>query len=181
MPYIGEIRLFAGQFEPRGWLFCDGRLLSIAQFSSLYALLSNIYGGNGTSNFGLPDLQGRAAIHAGYLTGNSYVPGQKLGSEETILLSNQLPSHVHKISGSVYQPVLGENPGQLLSPDNANMAITAGQQVYSTSKFGTFRMGPLKTTIQLQNTGSGQAFENMQPFLALNYIISYQGDFPSRP
>nr|WP_295864046.1 tail fiber protein [uncultured Chitinophaga sp.] len=177
MPYIGEIRLFTGDFPPRGWAFCDGSRMQISMNSALFAILSVTYGGDGRSYFNLPDLRGRVPLQAN----NAYQPGQLLGTESVTLLANQLPAHVHNISGSLYQPVLGENPGQLLSPDNTNMAITPGQQVYSTVKHATNRMAPLKTSIQVQNTGSNQPMENRQPYMALHYIICLSGDFPSKP
>ncbi|QJB31863.1 phage tail protein [Chitinophaga oryzae] len=180
MPYIGEIRIFAGTFAPNGWFLCNGALLSVAQYTPLFALLSYTYGGDGRNSFAVPDLRGRVPLHAGDLLGATYTPGQMGGTEKKNVYSYQLPAHIHTISGSVYQPVLGENPGQLTSPDNAYMAITNGQQVYSTAKHATNRMAPLKTTIQVQPAGSGQPIENMQPHLPLNFIICAQGNFPPR-
>lgn len=177
MPYIGEIRLFTGNFPPRGWALCDGSPVQLGMNPALFALLGTAYGGDGRSYFNLPDLRGRAPLQAN----NIYPLGQSLGAESVTLFANQLPAHVHNISGGLYQPVLGENPGQLLSPDNANMAITPGQQVYSTGKHATNRMGPLKTTIQVQSTGGSQPMENRQPYMALHYIICLSGDFPSKP
>ncbi|MBC9909478.1 phage tail protein [Chitinophaga varians] len=181
MPYIGELRIFAGSFAPYGWAFCDGQLLSIAQHSTLFTLLGTTYGGNGQTTFALPDLRGRVPVHAGIQAGIQYIPGMVMGRENEFITANQLPSHTHVISGNVYQPVLGENPGQLTSPDNANMAITNGQQAYSTAKHATNRMAPLKVSIQLQNTGSGQPLNNMQPYLPINFVICLTGDFPPHP
>lgn len=180
MPYIGEIRIFAGTFAPINWAFCDGSIIPVSKNSALFAVIGKTYGGDGTTTFALPDLRGRIPIHAGSLMGNNYVAGQILGSEQETILPNQLPAHTHNITGDVYQPVLGENPGQQSSPDNNYMAITKGQQVYSTAKLGSNRMGPLKVSMQLQNTGGGQPIDNVQPYLPLNFIICLYGEFPQR-
>lgn len=181
MPYIGEIRIFTGDFAPIYWALCDGSILPIQQNANLYSILGTYYGGDGRTTFCLPDLRGRAPLHQGSLMGNNYTWGMRMGAEQMSIFPSQLPSHAHKISGSVYQPVLGENPGKLSSPDNAYMAITNGQQVYSTVKHTTNRMAPLKVSMQVQYAGGGQAMNNMQPFLPLNFIICIQGNFPPRP
>lgn len=181
MPYLGEIKLFAGTFAPKGWAFCDGTLLPISRNSALFALLGTTYGGDGKTNFGLPDLRGRAALQAGNLINNNYNLGEMGGTEKETIMANQLPPHNHNISGTIYQPVQGENPGQLTSPDNTHMAITAGQQVYSTTP-QTTGMGTLKTSIQLEPAGKSMAIENMQPYIVLNYVICVEaGYYPPRP
>lgn len=183
MAYIGEIKIFGGLFEPKGWAFCAGQLIPLQQNTTLFSLLGTTYGGDGKTTFALPNLCGRVPLHVGaFLSNPPYTLGQTLGTEREVLSANQLPPHIHRITGNVYQPVLGENPGQLSSPDNNYMAITNGQQVYSTTKHATNRMGPLKVTMQVQNAGNGQSIDNMQPYLPLNFIICLSGgQFPSRP
>ncbi|WP_212005126.1 phage tail protein [Chitinophaga sp. HK235] len=191
--FIGEIRIFAGNFAPAGWEFCWGQLLNISDNDPLFNLIGTTYGGDGQNTFALPDLRGRAPLHMGTLGSESYTIGQSGGLEQVTITANQLPAHKHTITGNVYMPTLGENPGKLLSPDNNYTAITSGQQVYSTNKHATNHMGPLKigprvvnnppavpnTFMQVGYSGGGQAKENMQPYTAVNYIISLYGIFPS--
>ncbi|RBL89912.1 phage tail protein [Chitinophaga flava] len=190
-PFIGEIRIFAGNFEPAGWAFCWGQLLNISDNDPLFRLIGNTYGGDGISTFALPDLRGRVPLHMGTLGNETYTIGDSGGLEKVTITTNQLPAHKHTIAGNVYMPTLGENPGKLLSPDNNYTAITSGQQVYSTNPHPTNHMAPLKVSPRVANTaptpntfmqveygGGGQPKENMQPYTAVNYIISLYGIFP---
>lgn len=181
MAYLGEIRIFAANFNPSQWVFCAGQFLSISSFPELFSLIGTTYGGNGITYFALPNLFGRVPLNSGTLAGNSYTMAQKGGLEKVTMQANNLPAHRHKISGNVYQPVLGENPGQLLSPDNAYLAVTPGEKIYSTVKDGSNRMGALKLSMQLQDTGRSVPIENLQPFLAINFVICIYGDIPPRP
>ncbi|TJY42784.1 phage tail protein [Cohnella pontilimi] len=172
-PYVGEIRIFAGNFAPKGWALCDGSLLSIQTNTALFSLLGTTYGGNGKTNFALPDLRGRAPMHFG--TGQGLTPrslGESGGSASVQLTVQQMPSHNH-----VPNCVAGAS--DQMSPAGAEWGnATAGRQspsLYS-SKFDT-PMSPQA----IGATGGGAPHNNMQPYLVLNYIIALQGVFPPRP
>lgn len=196
-PFIGEIRIFAGNFEPAGWMFCRGQLLPISEYETLFNLIGTTYGGDGQETFALPDLQGRVPIHAGTNpnNGTNYIVGEKNGTETFTLMANQLPSHQHLVSGPVSIASLGANPGNQLTPDNNYPAITTTQNVYSRLVNYVLddsnlqpRMAPLEVTptvgdttmMQVQPIGSSQPIDNMQPYLPLNYIISLFGIFPAQ-
>jgi microcystin-dependent protein len=174
-PLIGQIIMFGGNFAPRGWAFCDGQSLKIAEHEALFAILGTTYGGDGRTDFCLPDMRGRVPMHSGQ--GDELTPrdlGQKLGAENVALSASQLPEHRHEMLVSDAQPD-GESP--------ANSAIAAAN-IYVTSDEGTHRQRsapktPLNSkTIGL--TGGSAPHENMQPTLCVNYIIAVQGSFPSR-
>ena len=181
--FIGEIRMFAGNFEPLGWFFCDGRLLNISEYMDLFDVIGTTYGGDGTNTFALPDLRGRAPLHVG----SSFVLGETGGTETVTLIPNNIPSHQHRVTGAVYIPSLGENPGQTLVPNNSYPAIVTGMQLYSTTKTDTSYLPPLKVTpatggnmMTVAPAGNNQPFDNMQPYLAVNFIINLSGEFPSQ-
>lgn len=170
-PYIGEISMFAGNFAPRGWAFCDGQLLPIAQYSALFALLGTTYGGDGRTTFALPDLRGRAPIHAGTGPGLSERRlGSKAGQETTTLTVAQMPNHNH----GAYQSI-NTAEGTQSTPTSGYPAKTGdGSHDYANATDAQ------ATNVTVGNTGGGQAHDNMQPFLTINYIIALQGIFPSR-
>jgi microcystin-dependent protein len=159
--YTGEIRAFAFNFAPRNWAFCQGQLLSISQNAALFSLLGLMYGGNGQTNFALPDLRDRTPIHIG----PGYVQGQAAGEATHQLTVNEIPAHTHTISG---RPA-----ASTASPANA---------LWATGTKSAFASTPTSTMGQsaLANTGSGQPHDNMPPYLALNYAICLSGIFPSR-
>lgn len=163
-PYVGEIRLFAGNFAPQGWAFCDGQIMSIAQSAVLFALIGTIYGGDGQTTFALPDLRGRVPVHQG----NGYVPGQQGGLETVTLAANQMPAHRHAMNASTSPASATQGPSQVLGS-------SAAMRLYGS---GTPTMAMDANAIA--PSGGGQAHENMPPFVALNYIISLFGIFPSR-
>ena len=171
-PYLAEIRIFAGNFAPTGWAFCDGQILSISQNTALFSLLGTTYGGDGRTTFALPDLRGRAPVHMGQGPGlSNYSIGQVGGQENTTLTINQLPAHNHLVacdnSGATTSSPAGAIP--------ANAGINAVDQYFS-SRSSTGTLSPSA----LQNTGSGQPFPNQGPYLALSFIIALQGIFPPR-
>ena len=183
-PFIGQIIMFGGNFAPRSWAFCDGQLLSIADNQALFSILGTIYGGDGRSTFALPDLRGRAPVHAGSGSGPGLTPrplGQKSGAETTTLGVTNLPPHNHAatLEGSVKQPIAVADTSR--GPLN-NYPAKAGTAIYgdtpSPDKFSGDFASDLSVTIG--NAGGGQAINNMQPYLAVNYIISLQGVYPSR-
>ncbi|MEZ5472476.1 MAG: tail fiber protein [Marinicella sp.] len=164
-PFLAEIRMVGFNFAPRGWAFCDGQILPINQNQSLYSLLGTTYGGDGVASFALPDLRGRAPIHTGNGGGTAFIEGQKGGEETHTLTSNELPQHDHIAEFSTSQ---GNTP----IPTDNTLAYTTN----------AFNEGKALTTMgnTTTNTGGGQAHNNMQPFLALNFCIALQGLFPSR-
>jgi len=168
--YLGEIRMFAGNFAPLGWALCDGQLLDISGNEALYALLGTTYGGDGISNFALPDLRGRLPIH---MTGN-YSLGSKGGSETVTLKGDELPVHTHN-------PVTMQNTNTTDSPANAQWSASA--PFYSNGKdAGGNKITPVSMNGQvLLSMGGGQAHENMMPSLTVSFIIALQGAFPPRP
>ncbi len=156
--YLAEIRLFAGNFAPRGWAFCHGQLMSIAENSALFSLLGTTYGGNGQTTFALPDLRGRVPISDGQGRGLSFHSlGEQAGSENVTLLTDQIPNHAHPIAKTT----------------------TTGTDASS----NTFVVGAPGGTAQAANSGNfgGTApHSNMQPYTGLNYIICVEGCYPSR-
>lgn len=170
-PFIGQITLFAGNFAPRGWAFCDGQLLAISSNSALFSILGTTYGGDGRTTFALPDLRGRAPIHAGRGPGLSDRRlGQAGGSETVTLTAAQMPSHTHtarcnSAAGNSNEPV-----NNVWSKD-AGTASATYQSATADSNMNAAAIG---------NTGGSQSHDNMQPFQVLNYIIALQGIFPSR-
>lgn len=182
MPYIGEIRLFAGNFAPAGWAFCEGQLLPIAENEALFMLIGTTYGGDGENTFGLPDLRGRVPIHMGTGTdGINYQIGQMGGVEEVTLTVQQIPNHAHKLKGPGMF-ALGSGAGNSPSPTSRYPAMIPGENLYSTSiRDGVYMHDPTvaNPSSLLSAAGGSQPHNNMQPFLAVNFIISLFGIFPS--
>ncbi|WMX13636.1 MULTISPECIES: phage tail protein [unclassified Aureispira] len=168
-PFIGEIIMFGGNFAPRGWAFCDGQLLPIAQNSALFSILGTTYGGDGRTTFALPDLRGRVAIHPGNGPGLSdYRLGQKGGTETVTLTTNQIPSHNHMIN-------VNNSAGTTNDPTNHFLANTGAFD----SEYGT-TANTIMNSNALGHTGGGQSHTNIQPYCCVNFIIALQGVFPSR-
>jgi microcystin-dependent protein len=169
-PFVGEIKMFAGNFAPRGYAFCDGQLLAVSQNDALFSLFGTIYGGDGKTTFGLPDLRGRIPVHQGHGPGLSNRKlGQKTGAEKVTLTLNQIPSHNHYVEGS------------------ANMASdeTIMGRVLAGSQGGNFYNSTIETATPLMNnvvgnTGGSQPHSNMMPTLCINFIVALVGIYPSR-
>ena len=167
-PYVGEIRLFAGNFAPAGWMFCDGSLLSIAQNTTLFQLIGTTYGGDGVQTFGLPDLRSRVPIHMGQGVGlSNYVLGQNGGSETVTLTASQIPAHTHVLNAN-------SNHGTAVTPTNNVWAGSADFSQYAAGPNGTMSPGAVGLA------GSSQPHDNMLPYLGINFIISLFGIFPSQ-
>jgi microcystin-dependent protein len=172
-PFLGEIRMFAGNFAPKGWAFCNGQVLSIAQNTALFSILGTTYGGNGQTTFALPELQGRVPMHWGQ--GPGLTPrtlGESSGSESVTLVSTQIPAHTHSLSASSTQ---GDQP----SPDGNVPAVTVdtnGQLLNGYSAVENVRMA--NTSVGLY--GGSQPHENMQPYQCVSFIIALEGIYPSR-
>jgi len=171
-PFVAEIRIFPFNFAPRGWAFCDGQLLPISQNTALFSLLGTTYGGNGQSNFALPDLQGSVPMHQGQGPGLSLRDLGEIGGTETVtLLQSEIPLHTHAMS------VAGGDIGDERSPIERVAARTTdvGGNLY----------GPVANLVQmapetLPPAGGGLPHNNMQPYLTLSYCIALQGVFPPR-
>lgn len=166
-PYLGEIRMFAGTFAPRGYALCDGQLVAVSQNDALFALLGTIYGGDGRTTFGLPELRGRTPIHMGTGSGLSERRiGNRAGQESVTLVANNLPPHRHTLQA--------ENDTAITNAPANNVLSNTGTPVYVT---GT--EDQMEGT-SITNTGGGQAHNNLMPFLCINFIIALTGIFPSR-
>ncbi|MBY5956813.1 tail fiber protein [Membranicola marinus] len=168
-PFLAEIRIVGFNFPPRGWAFCDGQILPINQNQSLYSLLGANYGGDGRTSFALPDLRGRVPIHTGRSNGGGDRQlGQKSGEETHTLTENEMPQHTHQL-----RAVNAENNTPLPNGDHLSQSTPA-----------EFYNAPANLVNLASNTvtfaGGGQAHENMQPYLVVNFCIALQGLFPSR-
>ncbi len=166
--YVGEVRLIGFTYAPAGWNFCDGTLISISENPTLFNLIGTYYGGNGQTNFALPDLRGRIPVHQGTLQGGSnYVIGQPAGVESVTLNVNQIPSHNH-----LFQCNTGTQAGNNTPAGNT---VAQGPQVYrNTNPTDAMNQGMLKTA------GGSLPHENRQPFQAMNWVIALNGIYPSQ-
>jgi microcystin-dependent protein len=169
-PFVAEIRIFAGNFAPRSWAFCNGQLLPVSQNTALFSLIGTTYGGDGRTTTALPNLKGRAAMHPGRGPGlTSKRLGQRGGTETVTLSEAQMAAHKHTARGS-------ENVAIATAPENDYVARGGGRginsYIASNSNIGTFN--------SMDNTGGSQPHNNMQPFLTMNFIIALQGLYPSR-
>jgi microcystin-dependent protein len=183
--YLGVIKLFGFNWAPRGWMTCQGQLLSIAQNSALFSLLGTTYGGDGVTTFALPDLRGRVAVGQGQLTGGSiYVMGEIAGSESTTLTVNQLPSHTHTATAAT-TAILSAESTQANAQNPNNKCLASGTNIYAEEDPAANRqMSPTcisaTTTVTVAPAGGSQPVGILQPFLVMNYSICTQGVFPSR-
>ena len=171
-PFVGEIRMFAGNFAPRGWAFCDGQLLAVSQNDALFSLLGTIYGGDGRTTFGLPDLRGRVPIHAGSGPGLSQRRlGAKTGVEKVTLTVNQLASHTHDLQAADVKADTTKPAGMVL----ARSPGASGVKMYA-------KETPNKALASnsISAVGGSRSFTNMAPFLCVNFIIALFGIYPSR-
>ncbi len=177
-PYLATVTIFAGNFAPRSWAFCDGSLQSIAQNTPLYALIGTTYGGDGINTFALPDLRGRSALGTGQGPGQpNYVLGQMSGTENTTLLVSNLPMHNH-VATSVTGSITAVNDGgNQASPSGNSPAELASR--YSTAAFDG-QMAPSVNMATTPIAGANSPVSNLSPYLAMNYIIAVEGIFPSR-
>lgn len=164
-PYIGEIRLFAGNFAPAGWMFCEGQLLPISENETLFQLIGTTYGGDGQSTFALPDMRGRLPIHQG----NGFILAETGGVEEITLTANQIPSHNHQMLASTQPATTSVPQGAVFAEPEVDLYNDEG--------------GTPDTALHAASIGAvggNQPHTNMQPYLCVNYIISLFGIFPSQ-
>lgn len=177
-PFLGQIQLFGFNFAPRGWAFCHGQILSIAQNTALFSLLGTTYGGNGQTTFALPDLRGRVAIGQGHGPGLSpYDIGQMAGAENVTLITTQMPAHTHTLKVSNTTGTTDVASGNYLA--NAAVTIARGNTVPTNLNYSTDGNASLNQAA-VSPQGGSQPHENIQPYLAMNYCIALQGIFPSR-
>ena len=166
-PYVGEIRMFAGNFAPAGWMFCEGQLIPISENETLFNLIGTTYGGDGQSTFALPDLRGRLPIHQGNGGGASYVLAQNGGVEQVTLTTQQMPNHTHGFVGSTAAG----------TSNNATNNVMASSP--SVDMFVGITPDVTLNTSALQMVGGNQPHTNFQPYLCIDFIISLFGIFPS--
>lgn len=164
-PYIGEIRMFGGNFPPLGWMFCAGQVLAISEYETLFNLIGTTYGGDGQTTFALPDLQGRIPIHQG----NGYTLAQRGGAESVTLSQAQLPSHSHPLSASMNSVSSAGTP--------ADATANTGSTLLYAPPVGAV---PDASMSPSGADGGGQPHENMAPYLCVNFIISLFGIFPTQ-
>jgi microcystin-dependent protein len=175
-PYVGEIRMFGGNFAPNGWMLCQGQSLPISEYEVLFNLIGTMYGGDGQSTFNLPDLQSRVPIHMGTGGGGTYVQGEAAGVESVTLTTNQIPSHNHAVQ---------------VATGGGNQNVPAGNSILSTEAESVANRAPVYAAyapinqVQLAAqtvgfSGGSQPHSNIQPILAINFIISLFGIFPTQ-
>lgn len=179
--FIGTILPWAGNFAPVGWALCNGQTLQIAQYSAVFAVIGTMYGGNGTSNFKLPDLQGRVMIGAGSGAGLSpYVQGSIGGTETNTLTSSNMPAHTHALNGNTNTALTGANTPS----NNAILSIAKDGMSKAVNVYGnTSNAQPTLTPMNSQSiglAGGNTPVSTIQPFQTINFIICLQGIFPSR-
>jgi microcystin-dependent protein len=163
-PFIGEIRMFAGNFAPVGWSFCNGAIIPIDQNDALFNLIGTTYGGDGQTTFALPDLQSRVPVHVG----PGFALGQTGGAETVTLTTSQIPAHSHA-------PLCNSGPGNQQDPTNGIWASPSSGTIYSSAAPAT----PMNAGA-VGSSGGSQPHDNMIPFLVINFIISLFGIFPSQ-
>jgi len=164
-PYVGEIRMFAGNFAPAGWMFCEGQLLPISENETLFQLIGTTYGGDGQSTFALPDLRGRLPIHQG----NGFALAETGGAEEITLTVQQIPAHSHALLGTA-------NSASSTDPGNQ---VTGTTQASTITPYGTDNPKTPLSPSAVGSVGGSQPHTNFQPYLCVDFIISLFGIFPS--
>jgi microcystin-dependent protein len=166
--FIGEIRIFGGNYAPMDWAVCDGQTLTIAQNDVLYSLIGTTYGGDGQTNFKLPDLRGRIPVHMGQGPGlTPRTTGQSIGAEQVILGASDMPAHTHVAQGN-------SSAGTQSSPENGVWAAS------SLNQFSANTATAAMNTAALASAGGGQSHDNLMPYLCINFIIALSGIYPSR-
>ncbi|WP_165185478.1 phage tail protein [Caulobacter soli] len=175
-PYIGEIRLFGGNFAPMGWAMCDGQLIAIATNDTLYNLLGTTYGGDGVNTFGVPDLRGRVPSHMGTKNGMTYAIGQPGGTESVTLTPQQLPQHTHPMFAS-------SATGTLNVPTATSLLSNQGPTGTGINAYTPYNASNPQVALSAASTtpvGGNQPHDNMQPYLGVNFIIALYGVYPSQ-
>ena len=172
-PFIAQIMLFAGNFAPRGWAFCDGQLLPIANYTALFSIIGTTYGGDGKTTFALPDLRGRVPISAGQGPGlSNHAEGARGGQEKVTLTSSNIPPHNHSLN-------VRNAAGNTATPAG-NVLAGHGTSVPPQGNFSTEAADGQANNASIGNTGGGLPVSVMQPYLAMRYVIALEGVYPSR-
>ena len=176
-PYIGEIRMFGGNFAPQGWVFCNGQQLSISEYDTLFNLIGTTYGGDGQSTFQVPNLGSRVPVHQGQGSGSAYTLGQMAGTETVTLSTQQLPVHSHPL-------IVSNNAGDSNTPQQ-NQALASMGPAESATLMNTYAPPSGANQVTLAGTsimpaGGSQPHTNIQPSLGINFIISLFGIYPSQ-
>jgi microcystin-dependent protein len=166
-PYVGEIRMFGGNFAPAGWMFCEGQLLPISENETLFNLIGTTYGGDGQSTFALPDLRGRLPLHFG----NGFILAETGGAEEVTLTVSQIPAHSHALLATT-------NSATGTAPNNA--VLPARTTASTITAYGLDNPGGPLSASSITSTGGSQPHNNFQPYLCVDFIISLFGIFPSQ-
>ena len=172
-PYLANVTIFAGNFAPRSWMFCQGQLLSIAQNTALFALIGTTYGGDGQTTFALPDFRGRIAVHPG----NTMILGEMAGTENVTITSNQMPAHNHIITSAT--PTVPASSAAGGNVPTGALPAKPASDLYSASADG-FGMAATDTSGPSPAAGGSMPVPVISPYLAMNYIIAVEGIFPSR-
>jgi microcystin-dependent protein len=166
--------MFGGNFAPMNWAFCDGQLLSLADYDTLYTLIGTTYGGDGQNTFGVPDLRGRVVTHWGASQGNTYVIGQQGGAETVTLTTSQIPQHTHPVTATLAT-------GDTGTPSASTMLAVGGPTGTVVPPYAPYAGAQVVTSgASTLSSGGSQPHDNMQPYLAVNFIISLYGIFPSQ-
>jgi microcystin-dependent protein len=173
-PYVGEIRCFGFTFAPRMYMFCNGQLLAIRQYTALFSILGTTYGGDGRTTFALPNLQGRIPMHWGPSnTGLNTVIGEEMGEPQISLIQTEMPAHNHSISPVPPQGAAGFS---VTPSSEAYLSASRGTPIYATGANANAMFSPRAISL----SGNSLPHENMQPYLTLNFCIAYEGIFPAR-
>lgn len=167
-PYVGEVRMFAGNFAPAGWAMCEGQLLAISENETLFQLIGTIYGGDGQSTFGLPDMRGRLPVHNGTRGGSTYTIGELGGVEQVTLATSQIPVHSHAMLART-------SAADSISPVGRVLAQPSGPILFIEDTPALPMAASAVSTV-----GGSQPHSNLQPYLCINFIISLFGIFPSQ-
>lgn len=177
--FIGSIVAFGFNFPPYGWVSCNGQLLSIAEYTTLYALIGTAYGGNGQTTFGVPNLQGRAPVGQGNFLGTTYTMGETAGNDAITLTIANMPAHSHVGQSQVAIPA-STTEGNSSNPEGNILANCATHNIYSNAAPDSFMHNITNSTITVSTAGSNQPLDITDPYLAINYSIAVEGIFPSR-
>jgi microcystin-dependent protein len=161
-PFLGEIKIISWNYAPKGWAFCNGQLLPINQNQALFSILGTTYGGNGQTNFALPDLRGRVPAHMG----NGLIEGQMVGEEAHTVIISEMPAHNHPASASSAAPDKGSPTGNEWASQASGYSTGTANTTFSPSA--------------ISNVGGSQPHTNLQPYLVVNFVIALSGIFPSR-
>jgi microcystin-dependent protein len=168
-PYIGEIRMFGGNFAPAGWAFCNGQTLAISQNDALFTLIGTTYGGDGQETFNLPDLQGRLPMHMGTNAGTTFTIGENAGTEEVTLTVQQIPIHSHPMVASTNTGTQANPGGNVLATSGSNLQMFIEDQ--PNVNMAANSVSPV---------GGSQPHTNLQPYLCISFILSLFGVFPTQ-